>query len=130
MQQALNDADQQLRAAEADYNSLKARLDADTLNQRAQAAIVKADYQNAQTEREMNEGLAKDGLVSNLVMRQSVVRAESLKTRDTIETDRLKVSEASARAQLQSSQALRRSAPLQSTTCAASRSINCACVPA
>ena len=67
VQQALNDADQQLRAAEADYNSLKARLDADTLNQRAQAAIVKADYQNAQTEREMNEGLAKDGLVSNLV---------------------------------------------------------------
>ncbi len=106
VQQALNDADQQLRAAEADYNSLKARLDADTLNQRAQAAIVKADYQNAQTEREMNEGLAKDGLVSNLVMRQSVVRAESLKTRDSIETDRLKVSEASARAQLQSSQAL------------------------
>jgi len=106
VQQALNDADQQLRAAEADYNSLKARLDADTLNQRAQAAIVKADYQNAQTEREMNEGLAKDGLVSKLVMRQSVVRAESLKTRDSIETDRLKVSEASARAQLQSSQAL------------------------
>ncbi len=106
VQQALNDADQQLRAAEADYNSLKARLDADSLNQRAQAAIVRADYQNAQTEREMNEGLSKDGLVSNLVMRQSVVRAESLKTRDSIETDRLKVSEASARAQLQSSQAL------------------------
>ncbi len=59
MQQALNDAEQQLRAAEADYNSLKARLDADTLNQRAQAAIVRADYQNAQTEREMNEGLAE-----------------------------------------------------------------------
>ena len=28
VQQALNDAEQQLRAAEADYNSLKARLDA------------------------------------------------------------------------------------------------------
>jgi HlyD family secretion protein len=106
VQQALNDADQQLRASEADFNSLKARLDAETLNQRAQAAIVKADYQNAQTEREMNEGLAKDGLVSNLVLRQSVVRAESLKTRDGIETDRLKVSEQSARAQLASAQAL------------------------
>ena len=94
VQQALNDADQQLRASEADFNSLKARLDAETLNQRAQAAIVRADFQNAQTEREMNEGLAKDGLVSNLVLRQSVVRAESLKTRDSIETDRLKVSEA------------------------------------
>ena len=106
VQQALNDADQQLRASEADFNSLKARLDAETLNQRAQAAIVKADFQNAQTEREMNEGLAKDGLVSNLVLRQSVVRAESLKTRDGIETDRLKVSEQSARAQLASAQAL------------------------
>ena len=106
VQQALNDADQQLRAAEADYNSLKARLDADTLNQRAQAAIVRADYENARTEREMNEGLAKDGLVSNLILKQSVVRAESLATRDKIETDRLKVSEASARAQLQSAQAL------------------------
>ncbi len=106
VQQALNDAEQQLRASEADYNSLKARLDAEALNQRAQAAIVRADFQNAQTEREMNEGLAKDGLVSNLVLRQSVVRAESLKTRDGIETDRLKVSEQSALAQLASAQAL------------------------
>jgi HlyD family secretion protein len=53
----------------------------------------------------MNEGLAKDGLVSNLILKQSVVRAESLATRDRIETDRLKVSEASALAQLQSAQA-------------------------
>ena len=106
VQQALNDADQQLRASEADFNSMKARLDAEALNQRAQAAIVKADYQNAQTEREMNEGLAKDGLVSNLVLRQSVVRAESLKTRDAIETERLKVSEQSVRSQMASAQAL------------------------
>lgn len=88
VQQALNDADQQLRASEADFNSMKARLDAEALNQRAQAAIVRADFLNAQTEREMNEGLSKDGLVSTLVLRQSVVRAESLKTRDGIETDR------------------------------------------
>jgi HlyD family secretion protein len=106
VQQALNDAEQQLRGAEADYGSLKARLDADNLNQRAQAAIVSADHQNAQTEREMNEGLSKDGLVSNLILKQSVVRAESLKTRNTIENERLKVSEASALAQLQSAQSV------------------------
>jgi HlyD family secretion protein len=106
VQQALNDAEQQLRAAEADYNSLKARLDAEALNQRAQAAIVAADFENAQTERRMNEALSKEGLVSNLVKDQSVVRAESLATRNAIENDRLKVSEASARAQLQSAQAL------------------------
>jgi HlyD family secretion protein len=106
VQQALTDAEQQLRASEADFASLKARLDAETLNQRAQAAIVRADYENARTEREMNEGLAKDGLVSSLILKQSVVRAESLATRDRIENDRLKVSEASALAQLQSAQAL------------------------
>jgi HlyD family secretion protein len=105
VQQALTDAEQQLRAAEADYNSLKARLDAETLNQRAAAAIVNADFQNAQTEREMNEGLAKDGLVSNLILKQSVTRHESLRTRNNIETARLKVSEASAAAQLASAQA-------------------------
>ena len=106
VQQALNDAEQQLRAAEADYNSAKARLDADMLNIRSQSAIVRADFENAQTEYEMNRGLAKEGLVSNLILKQSQVRAESLATRNKIESDRLKVAEASAMAQLQSAQAL------------------------
>src|SRR5512134_2830200 len=63
VQQALNEAEQQLRASEADYNSSKARLDADMLNLRAQTAIVSADFENAQTEYDMNRGLAKEGLV-------------------------------------------------------------------
>jgi len=105
VQQALNDAEQQLRGGEADYNSLKARLDADALNQRAQFAVVEAEYKNAQTEREMNEGLSKDGLVAPLVLKQSIVRAESAATRFKIEGERLKVNEASAAAQLASSQA-------------------------
>ena len=66
---------------------------------------MRADFENAQTEREMNEGLWKEKLVSALILKQSVVRAESLATRNKIETDRLKVSEASAAAQLQSAQA-------------------------
>ena len=106
VQQALNDAEQQLRASEADYNSAKARLDADMLNIRSQSAIVRAEFENAQTEYEMNRGLAKEGLVSNLILKQSQVRAESLATRNKIEQDRLKVAEASAMAQLQSAQAL------------------------
>src|SRR5688572_8518087 len=106
VQQALNDAEQQLRASEADYNSSKARLDAEMLNIRAQTAIVHADHENAQTEYDMNRGLAKEGLVSNLILKQSQVRAESLATRNKIESERLKVAEASAAAQLQSAQAL------------------------
>jgi HlyD family secretion protein len=112
VQQALTDAEQQLRAAEADFASLKARLDAETLNQRAQAAIVRADHDIAQNDRKMNEALAKEGLVSQQILSQAVTRAESLTVRNRIEGDRLKVSEASAAAQLQSAQAtidLRRS---------------------
>jgi HlyD family secretion protein len=105
VQQALNDAEQQLRAAEADYASLKARLDAETLNQRAQAAIVRADHDIAQNDRKMNEALAKEGLVSQQILSQAVTRAESLTVRNRIESERLKVSEASALAQLQSAQA-------------------------
>ena len=106
VQQAMNDAEQQLRAAEADYNSLKARLDAETLNQRAQAAIVKADYEIAQNDKKMNEALAKEGLVSQQILSQAVTRAGSLTVRNKIEEDRLTVTEASARAQLASAQAL------------------------
>lgn len=104
-QQALSDAEQQLLATEADYNSLKARLDAEKLNQRATAAIVEADYEQARLEKEVNEDLAKDGLVSSLILKQSTVRAESLTTRNNIEKLRLKVSEASVEAQLQAQQA-------------------------
>ena len=104
-QQALSDAEQQLRATEADYGSLKAQLDTENLNQRSAAAIVEADYLNARLEKEVNEGLAKDGLVSNLILRQSTVRADSLATRDKIEKERLKVNEASVLARLQAQQA-------------------------
>ena len=105
VQQALNDAEQNLRQAEANFNSLKATLDSETLNQRSQAAIVAADHQNACTEMEMNEAMAKEGLVSQQILKQSVVRCKSLETRNKIENDRLAVSEASARSRLAASQA-------------------------
>jgi HlyD family secretion protein len=104
-QQALSDAEQQLRATEADYASLKATLDTENLNQRSAAAIVEADFEQARLEKEVNEDLAKDGLVSNLILKQSTVRAESLSTRNNIEKQRLKVNEASVLARLQAQQA-------------------------
>ncbi len=104
-QQALSDAEQQLRGTEADYASLKAQLDTENLNQRSASAIVEADYEQARLEKEVNEDLAKDGLVSSLILKQSTVRAESLSTRNNIEKLRLKVNEASVMARLQAQQA-------------------------
>lgn len=99
-QQLLSDAEQQLRAAEADYASLDARLQTERLNQRAVAATVEAEFHQARLEREVNEDLAKDGLVSNLVLKQSTVRAESLETRNKLEMERLKVNEETIKQQL------------------------------
>lgn len=105
VQQAMMDAEQLVRGAEADYNSMKARLDAEKLNQRSAYAVAEAEYKNAQTEKDMNEGLAKEGLVSALVLKQSITRFQSAETRYKIEGERLKVNEASAAAQLLSGQA-------------------------
>jgi HlyD family secretion protein len=105
VQQALADAEQQLRAAEADYTSLQARLESDRLNQRSAAAAVEADFRAAQLQKEVDENLAKDGLVSSLQLKTSTVRAESLATRNKIAQENMKVSEENIKAQLMSQQA-------------------------
>jgi HlyD family secretion protein len=105
LQQQLTDAENQLRAAEADLASLQARLNTERLTQRSVAATVGADYEAAKLDKEVNESLAKDGLVSNLTLKQSSVRAESLATRYKIEQDRVEVAEQNFKAQLQSQQA-------------------------
>jgi HlyD family secretion protein len=105
LQQQLAEAEQQMKGAEADYNGLSAKLQTERLNQRSIAAAVDADYQQARLEKEVNEGLAKDGLVSNLILKQSVVRAESLETRNKYEQERLKVAEENIKAQLLAQQA-------------------------
>ncbi len=105
LQQQKLEAETQLRAAEADLASLRARLDTERLNQKSAAATVEADYEQARLEREVNEDLAKDGLVSNLVLKQSTVRAESLRTRANLEKERITVTEESVRAQILAQQA-------------------------
>ena len=54
----------------------------------ATLVLVEDRSQLARLEREVNEDLAKDGLVSNLVLKQSTVRAESLRTRANLEKER------------------------------------------
>jgi HlyD family secretion protein len=105
LQQQLSEAEQQMRGAEADYTSLKARLETERLNQRSAAAAVEADYEQARLEKVVNEDLAKDGLVSNLILKQVTVRAESLDKRNKYEQERLQVAEENVRAQLLAQQA-------------------------
>src|SRR5438477_115006 len=89
VEQAAQDADLQFKGEESNLASLTAQLQGDYLAQKASAATVESDYAQAKMQYEMNEALAKDKLVSDLVLRQSKVRADELDTRRQIEVDRL-----------------------------------------
>ena len=100
LEQAALDAEWQLKAAQAEYNSLKAQLDSKLLDEKAAAATVQADYSQAVLNAEKDEALAKAGLGAELNSKLSRAKADELTTRNKIEQDRLSVSAASAKAQL------------------------------
>ncbi len=100
LEQQLAEAKLLLRAAEADYENLKVGLDSEMLTQRAGAATVQAEYQQARLQAEADTQLAADGLTSDLIMKISVSRAEVLENRTQIEQERLQIASLSAAAQL------------------------------
>jgi HlyD family secretion protein len=105
LEQSALDAEWQLKAAEAQYNSLKAQLDSQLLDQRAAAATVHSDYAQATLNAEKDSELSQLGLGSDLNVKVSRAKAEALATRDGIEKERLSVSAASAKAQLDTQKA-------------------------
>src|SRR5881392_1100072 len=106
LEQQLQDATLKLQASEAGLTNTKVQLNNDLLQSRAAAAQVEADYNKAKMQAQMNEALAKDQLVSDLVLKQSVVDAESLGVRSQIAKDQLASKADSIRAQLAAQQSL------------------------
>ena len=100
LEQSTLDADWQLKAAEAEYNSLKAQLDSQLLDQKASAATVKSDYRQAELNAEKDKQLADLGLGADLNLKISQARAEELATRYKIEGERVDVLSNSIAAQL------------------------------
>lgn len=93
------DADWQLKAAEAEAANVHFKLQKELMDQQAAAATVEADYHQAQLQQETYEGLFKEGLVAEITLKLSQVRARELSTRNEIEKKRLAVYADSARAQ-------------------------------
>ncbi len=100
LEQELEDAELKLKSAEASQANLRVQLQNDQLQQRAASATVEAEYNKAKMQAQMNEALAKDQLVSDLVLRQSKVDAEQLAIRNEIAKQQLASSEESMRARL------------------------------
>lgn len=100
LEQAVVDAEAQLKGAEAAYTDLKVRLQSQLLDQQAQAAKVQADYSQAKLQAEVNAELVKQGLVADVTYRLSKLAAEELANRNKLEQKRLDISSESIQAQL------------------------------
>jgi HlyD family secretion protein len=78
LDQAALDAEYQLKGAEAEYSNRKAQLQNQLMDKRTQAAQISSQYQTAKLAAESNEKLAANGLLADLILKQSRVQAAEL----------------------------------------------------
>src|SRR5213075_1561109 len=95
LEQAANDAQSKATAAESELTTLRATLQRELLDQESITARVHSEYEQAKMERQTNDALNKNGLVSQLVYKTSQVKEAELENRDKIETKRYEFSKGS-----------------------------------
>jgi HlyD family secretion protein len=100
LQRDVLDAEYQLKAAQADYETLKVQLNSDFLNQKAATAAVRSDYEQAKIQHEVDEKLRAQGLSADVTEKLSKVKEEQLTIRLQLEEDRTTNAADSAKARL------------------------------
>ncbi|HET7288014.1 MAG TPA: HlyD family efflux transporter periplasmic adaptor subunit, partial [Pyrinomonadaceae bacterium] len=100
VEQQATDAEFQVKAAEADEENLKVKLESDTMTQKAAIATINAQYSQAKLQLDADEVLAKQGLVADLVLKISRVNVQDLANRLKVEQERLAVNSKAVKAQL------------------------------
>src|SRR5213083_983711 len=106
LEQQLQDAELKLAAALAGLENLKVQLQNDLLQTQATGAEIEANFNKAKMQAQMNAALAKDQLVSELVLKQSNIEADQLEVRNQIAKHQLESKADSMRAQLAVQQSL------------------------
>jgi HlyD family secretion protein len=104
-EQAAVDADLQLKAAEAEYKSLRVKLESDLMNQKAGAATVHADDATAQRQAQTDKSLFELGVISGLAYKSSKEKADELTTRNDLQTQMLTANERAIETQMAQEQA-------------------------
>jgi HlyD family secretion protein len=99
------DAESELRAAEADLANLRVQLQSQRMSHEADKASIDSDYHQAELQVDANEALAQDGLIADITLKQSRLRARELATRSEIQSRRLGIDEQAEEAQLAASAA-------------------------
>ena len=105
VEQAALDARLQLKAAEAEYQSLRVKLQSDLMNQKAGAATVTADYSQAKLQSDTDKALYDLGVISGLAYKASKGKADELTTRNNLEDERLAINQKAIESQMAEQQA-------------------------
>src|SRR5450631_30046 len=105
VEQGAVDAELQLKAAEAEYQSLRVKLQSDLMTQKAGAATVTADYSQAKLQSDTDKALYDLGVISGLAYKNSKSKADELTTRNNIEDQRLDINQKAIQSQLAEQQA-------------------------
>ena len=100
LEQQAADTDLQVKAAQADLENLKVKLESDTMTQKAAIATINSQYSQAKLQLDADEVLGKQGLVADLTLKISRVTVQDLANRLKVEQERLAVSSKSTKAQL------------------------------
>lgn len=105
VEQAAIDAGLQLKATEAEYRSLRVKLESDLMNQKAGAATVTADHAQAQRQADTDKALYDLGVISGLTYKASKDKADELTTRNDLESERLQANQKAVESQMAQEQA-------------------------
>jgi HlyD family secretion protein len=100
VEQAAFDAQWQLNGAEAELANLRVQLKKDKLTQKKAVAAAKADYNSAKLVFDIEDALVKQGIDSQLMLKQAKAKAEELSELLAVEQECLAAFDDSAKAQL------------------------------
>jgi HlyD family secretion protein len=105
LQRDVLDAEYALKAAEANYANLKVQVDSELMNQKANEAAVRSDYEQARLEYEVDEKLFKEGIYSDHTRDLARVKQEQLGIRLKLESERTAIAADAAKARLAAQEA-------------------------
>jgi len=104
MEQEAMDADFQVKAAQADEESLRTRLESESMTQQSTIAGINAEYSKAKLQLDTDEVLGKQGLVPELLLKMSRMNVQDIANRLKVEQQRLAVATRSTKAQISAQQ--------------------------
>ncbi len=97
---AANDAEWQVKSAEATMTDLRVRLESQNLEQQSVAARVHSEYVQAKLKADLEKKLGEQGLTSEINLKTTSAIADELQNRSSIEKKKVEISGESIEAQL------------------------------